>query len=171
MINKPQPIDADKIIEDAYNSYISDNRSAIVTSVTNVTGLDDDKFERAAIQEFDGKLPREWAEAFAKLQFIDKPKQYSQAEWEQVLNDAGLFADKWASQAMALGWSILDVFAVHKSGNLRRLDGDGVILSIRGRRVVAVTADHIVIETWGGTRQRIAKPTADKKSIETMVQI
>lgn len=127
--------------------------------------------EHVAIQKYDGKLPREWAEAFAKLQFIDRPKQYNQGEWDQVLNDAGLFADKWASQAMALGWSILDVFAVHKSENRRRLDGEGVILSIRGRKVVAVTADHIMIETGAGARQRISRPTADQQSIKTMVQI
>lgn len=130
-----------------------------------------DRDERAAIAEFDGGLPREWAAAFAKLQVMDRPEQYSQAGWEQVLNDAGLFADRWAHQAIALGWTVLDVFSVHKSGNRKRLDGEGVVLSIRGRKVVAITADHIMIETGAGARLRIAKPPADKKSIKTMVQI
>lgn len=169
--------DADKIIEDAYYKYIMNpgpKTGASVPNVPNVTGVSNlvsnDKEECLATHEYEARLPKEWARAFAKLQFIDRPEQYRPEEWEQVLNDAGLFADKWASQAIKLGWSILDVFAIHKSGNRRRLDGEGAILSIRGSKVVAITADNVMIETTTGARQRICKPTADKNAIKTIVQ-
>lgn len=127
--------------------------------------------ERAAVHEYDGKLSRDWAETFAKLQFMDRPDQYTAIEWEQVINDAGLFGDKWAARARDLGWSIMDVFAVHKSENRKRLDGEGIILSLRGNKVVAITADHIMIETPTGSRQRICKPTAAQESLKTFVPL
>jgi len=158
---------SDRKPDDKILTKIRANKKALLEFLANDNSPD----ERAAIHEYDGKLPRQWAVAFSKLQFMDKPDQYTAAEWEQVINDAGLFADKWAARARDLGWTILDVFAVHKSESRKRLDGEGVILSICGHKVVAVTAEHVMIETKTGARQRICKPTATKGSIRSLVQL
>ncbi|MCH8172267.1 MAG: hypothetical protein IIA70_03055 [Proteobacteria bacterium] len=165
---------AQRLKEPPDNSDNSDNSTdgnPIVTSVAIVTTLNSNKTERAAIHEYEGGLPREWAEAFANLQFMDRPDQYTTAEWEEVINDAGLFADKWAARARDLGWTIMDIFAVHKSGSRKRLDGEGVILSLRGNKVIAITADHIIIETSTGARQRVCKPTAGQDSLKNITAL
>jgi hypothetical protein len=43
----------------------------------NVTELETDSDERAAICEFDGQIPREWAEGFAELQAMPPPASIS----------------------------------------------------------------------------------------------
>ena len=56
--------------------------------------IDDYAFqERAAIMEYDGGLPRVWAEWLAQLQTMAMPQGYSPERWDQIINDAlGLMA-------------------------------------------------------------------------------
>jgi hypothetical protein len=49
--------------------------------------------ERAAIVQEDSGAPREWAEAFARLDAADPPKDIPPARWEQFIDDAGRFLD------------------------------------------------------------------------------
>lgn len=56
--------------------------------------------------------------------------------WRQAEEDAYLFARKWCRQAIALGWTEENVI--------------GLIWSLRGRRVVAMTARRAVIMSASG---------------------
>jgi hypothetical protein len=60
--------------------------------------------ERAAITEHDGCVPRSWADAFAKLHADRPPPEVSYRQWRQFVDDCGLFIDRWATKAGALGW-------------------------------------------------------------------
>ena len=37
----------------------------------------------------------------------------TQRRWQQVLDDAGRFLDRWGNQAHELGWNAADLFGVH----------------------------------------------------------
>jgi hypothetical protein len=50
--------------------------------------------ERAAIIEFDGHTPREWAEQFAKLLISMRPQGVSDLDWSWFINRAGNIIDE-----------------------------------------------------------------------------
>jgi hypothetical protein len=66
--------------------------------------------ERAAVIEEGAKVPRDWAEAFARLQAMPAPAGVDAADWTAALNGAGRFLDRWGAQAAALGWTAEEVF-------------------------------------------------------------
>lgn len=65
--------------------------------------------ERAAIVEYDGGIPRRWAEGFSALGAMAPPSGFSPERWGRILDAAGAFLDRWASEAIRCGWSDLDV--------------------------------------------------------------
>lgn len=94
--------------------------------------------ERAGIAEYDGGLPREWAEGLAKLCTMPPPAGYTPRRWSRLVNDAGRFADRWAAQAAGLGWSVLDVFGVNPRAPDARYDGMGLVPMLNGAEAVAI---------------------------------
>lgn len=50
--------------------------------------------ERAAIIEFDGRTPREWAEQFAAILISKRPKGISDLDWSWFINRAGKIIDE-----------------------------------------------------------------------------
>jgi hypothetical protein len=106
-----------------------------------------DPEERAAIVQEGSGAPREWAEAFARLDAADPPKDIPPARWEQFIDDAGRFLDQgWAVKAKALGWSPLELFGCDRPRPLARTDNTGLIWVLRGRRLLALTAETATIE-------------------------
>ena len=83
------------------------------------------------------------------------PASIPEARWLQVLNDAGLFLDGWAAKMAVFGWSTLEVFGVHPRRPEARLDTRGLVWALQGRKVLAASADSVVIETENGNRQSI----------------
>jgi len=65
--------------------------------------------EREAIARELGGVPNRYASAFARMQ-AQRPDGVAAADWVQALNDAGLFLDRWGSQAAKLGWPAVDLF-------------------------------------------------------------
>jgi len=121
--------------------------------VGQIPPLETDSLERASICEFDGGIPREWAEGFAKLQSLTPPASVTEQRWLQVIDDAGRFLDSWGAKLAALGWQVGETFGVHPARpELRR---GGLIWHLRGRRVLAASRDSVTIETGNGQRQRI----------------
>jgi hypothetical protein len=67
--------------------------------------------ERAAIIEYDGGAPRDWAEALARLDPNKPPQHVPLHRWLRFIDDCGRFLDGgWADKAAALGWGPLDLF-------------------------------------------------------------
>lgn len=97
--------------------------------------------ERAALAEYEAGVPREWAEGFARLQVMAPPPGIRPARWQQVIDDAGRFIDRWAATAARLGWDTASVFAVHPEKPEARVDMAGLVWLIDGSEVVAISAD------------------------------
>jgi len=126
--------------------------------------------ERAAIIEYDGKIPRDWAEGYARLCTMQRPENVSEARWQQVLLHAGRFIDRWAASTSALGWSTLDIFGVDRM----RPEGDehmaGLIWQLHDKDIVAISEDAIVVEIHGGAR-RSFRPHLDTANIARRVPL
>lgn len=50
--------------------------------------------ERAAIIEFDGRAPREWAEQFARVLMQQRPAHVSDVDWSWFITRAGQIIDE-----------------------------------------------------------------------------
>ncbi|MEO5364157.1 MAG: hypothetical protein H7838_11120 [Magnetococcus sp. DMHC-8] len=108
-------------------------------ATTQVTDLDDDAYqERAAICEFDGGLPLEWAEGLARICTMQRPPEFPPQKWRAIIDAAGVFADRWARQASELGWSVHEVFGCHHAAPITRADCMGLLLAMAGTGVELV---------------------------------
>jgi hypothetical protein len=105
--------------------------------------------ERAAIIEANG-VPREWAEGYAILCTMPCPISYSPQQWEQLVNDGGLFLDKWGHESATLGWKATDVFGVDPDAPNHRYDGMGLVPLLHGRPVIAITSNIARIDCGKG---------------------
>ncbi|HEY8381583.1 MAG TPA: hypothetical protein VIL09_05465 [Microvirga sp.] len=108
--------------------------------VTRVTGngiggdaADGEARERQAIAEVEGGVPALYSPAFATLQ-MTPPAGVSVPRWLALVDEAGRFLDAFGEQAAALGWSERDLFG-----------RGGLILSLDGTGVVALTADSVTL--------------------------
>ena len=118
------------------------------------TADDVERQERAAIARYSAGIPEEWCEGFAILQTMTRPDQFDPDEWDTLINDAGLFLDRWAAQATELGWQTHEIFGLCVNGNRRRLDCMGLIPFLKGRPVVALTDSFAEIKTASGATLR-----------------
>jgi hypothetical protein len=71
--------------------------------------------ERAAAVEYDGKVPRAWAEGFARLH-PDRPSgDVPPRRWQQFVSDVGRFLDgPFCAIAAAIGWGPYDLFGADR---------------------------------------------------------
>lgn len=120
--------------------------------------------ERAAIIEADG-VDRAWAEGFATLCTMPRPSAYSQSRWDQILNDGGLFLDRWKGTVLALGWLSVDVFGVCPDAPVWRLDQMGLVPLLEGRRVIDITADTARIDCGQGVIHTYRRLPRDMRGV------
>ena len=125
---------------------------------------DTERFEeRAAIVQYDAGIPREWAEGFARLYVMPRHPDFTEEDWQTLIDDAGRFMDQWAVQVASMGWSVGEVFGVNYDKPDARIDLKGLVLCIGGHEVIAVSADTVTIQTASGARQRMFR-RADEQS-------
>ena len=148
-------------LPDTFMAELRDHKAEIIDFLksktpetdTELKPFDDTDFEeRAAMNE---EAPRDWANGYARLCTLPRHPDYTETRWQGLIDDAGLFLDQWATQVDRLGWKTQEVFGVHHAKPSTRIDLQGLVPCIRGRKVVAVTADSATIETITGARQRI----------------
>jgi hypothetical protein len=109
--------------------------------------------ERAAIIEHDGDAPRAWADALASLNPNRAPADVPPTRWLRFINDCGQFLDDmWAAKAAALGWGPVELFGCDRNRPFSRVDQQGLLWLLNGRRLVALTAESGIIETPSGGR-------------------
>jgi hypothetical protein len=109
--------------------------------------------ERAALVQYGAGVPREWAEGFARLDRASPPRGFSPGRWQQVIDDGGLFLDRWASKAAALGWDDASVFGVDSKAPGWRLDHAGLVVLIDGADVTAITDRTAILRLRTGSVQ------------------
>ena len=107
--------------------------------------------ERAAIIEDGTGAPAEWVKGFARINVARRPKDFSPAQWAQVLDDGGRFLDDgWAEKAAEAGWSAKDAFGVHPLAPNARYDAMGLVPLLRGGEIVDLTPRWATIMMPGG---------------------
>ena len=110
-----------------------------------------DPFEgdpRALIPE----LPAACADGLRRLRSMPTPRLVRLDFWPMVVADALRIASEgWATKALALGWSTLDLFGAvfDPDGGP---DADGLAVKLAGRRVMAMSANFATIADHDGGR-------------------
>jgi hypothetical protein len=123
------------------------------TDGTADIGWNDAHAERAAIVEYDGGAPREWAEGFTLLDRARPPDHVPQRRWLRFIDDCGAFLDgSWPAKAVALGWGAPDLFGCDRHKPFVRVDRLGLLWLLNGRTIVAITADSATIATSNSGR-------------------
>ncbi len=87
-----------------------------------------------------------------RLRTMPAPRGADPAAWAAVVADAvQIVSNGWAAQALALGWSELDLF-----GAVTDPDGDpaadGLAVKLAGRRVMAISETFATVADDGGGR-------------------
>jgi hypothetical protein len=134
----------------------SKDKSAIRTLRTNKVH-EGGACEKSELSEKRVRQSFPYAEALDRLE--RRCPDYVEAEcWHRCLLDAQRFLAAWGDKAAALGWTDGDLFGLHSSpakshptySRLSRYDCTGLLWLLRGRRVVALTADTAAIESASG---------------------
>jgi hypothetical protein len=93
-----------------------------------------------------------WGEGVAQLNSTRPPENIPPRRWVQFINDCNQFLKIWATQANALGWEALDLFGCDSVKPYSRVDRQGLVWILNGRRVIAMTAEAATIEGAGSSR-------------------
>ncbi len=110
--------------------------------------------ERVAIVEHEGKIPREWAEGFARLDPDRPPGDVPLKRWQRLVDDVGRFLDSpFCAVAAALRWGPHDLFGCDRDRPYARIDQAGLLWLLNGDRLVMLAENTATIETPTGARQ------------------
>lgn len=105
-------------------------------------------------------LPPTVRDGLAALARLAAPRLCRPELWPRVVADAlRLATDGWATQALSLGWSPLDLFGAvpDPAGDPH---GDGLAVWLSGRKVVALTADGAAVLNGDTGRTYFLRPRA-----------
>jgi hypothetical protein len=109
--------------------------------------------ERAAIVQFEGGIPREWAEGFARLDPNHPPGDMPLKRWQRFIDDVGRFLDgPFCGVAAALGWGPSDLFGCDRGRLFARIDQAGLLWLLNSDKLIALSANTATIETRTGQR-------------------
>ena len=88
--------------------------------------------------------PREWRDGLALLDRWTPPCDgFRSGEWEAVHRAVAHFMDHYATEAVARGWTALDLFGVHGRAGAARVDHCGALMLPLLKNATALTADAI----------------------------
>src|SRR5437763_8144108 len=127
----------------------------------------EDRGERAALIEFGANVPRRWAEGYAALCLMTPPEGFSPERWQRIVDAAGAFLDRWASEAIACGWSDLSVFGCDRDRPDARFDCMGLAMLLDRVEVAGIDPDGAdLIATTGGAKLRFRRRPLPKHKIQ-----
>jgi len=124
-------------------------------------GWSETEEERAAIVEHDGNIPRAWAAGFARLHPDHPPSDVPLRRWQRFVDDVGIFLDRWAAYAAALGWGPHDLFGSDRNRPFARIDQSGLLWLLNGDKLIALTENTATIERRTGARQTYRRKPAE----------
>lgn len=78
------------------------------------------------------------------------PRGVAPKAWRLLLADLETFRRDWSDRAAELGWSELELYGADRRAPWERVDRSGLVWMLRGRPVVAMTADTATIATPSG---------------------
>ena len=104
---------------------------------------------------------REW---FADLRhFTERPCPDGVAPdfWDELTGEAWTLARDWSDIAIAAGWTSIDLFGCNPVPSARRVDRDGLVMTIVGlrsaTRILSIDADAATLETADLSRSILRK--------------
>jgi hypothetical protein len=110
--------------------------------------------ERAAIVEYDGKIPLDWAEGFARLDPGRPPGDVPLTRWQRFVDDVGRFLDgPFCAVAATLGWGPYELFGCDRDQPFARIEQHGLLWLLNGNKLVALSTGAAGIETSSGERR------------------
>jgi hypothetical protein len=83
--------------------------------------------------------PPEWHAILAELKWRNCPDWLSVDRWAVLLLDAENFLSRWGFSAHSLRWTALDLFGVHPIAPASRFDVMGMVFTLQGAEVIALT--------------------------------
>jgi len=103
--------------------------------------------------------PKLWRQGFLNLRpsVVPCPGLTAQS-WASTHEKCIDFLDRWADEAVGLGWTTLELFGVHPEAGLIRPDFCGGIV-MSGDKVSAITANRIVFVNTAHYRDTPGRPT------------
>ncbi len=110
-----------------------------------------DPFASVGVARFH-ELPAACADGFARLQAMPPPRITRPEVWSEIVADAlRLAADGWAMQALALGWTSLDLWGCSPvaRGNP---DHGGLAVWLDGRRILLLDERTCIVDAGAGAR-------------------
>jgi hypothetical protein len=114
----------------------------------------DTEEERAAIIEHEGGIPREWADALARIDRARPPPDISPRRWQVFLSDVDRFVqDGWPVRAAAEGWRPVDIFGFDGSAPLVRVNRRALLWRQEGLRLLSLAAGAVTVESASGAHE------------------
>lgn len=98
-------------------------------------------------------LPADLAQGLAQLRSYPGPAAVSGARWDRFVDDVVAFERDWLALALQLGWTLHELFGLHRTRPEARPDCAGLVWSLQGRSIVrldatgadvAVSAGHVL---------------------------
>ena len=108
--------------------------------------------EKASIGRRNTGVPELWVMGFSRLCAMPRPREFSEAFWLRLIDDAGQFLGVWGHKAAALGWASEDLFGVHPAAPAARQDAKGLILLLNGSSVEALSETTCSLRATSGSR-------------------
>lgn len=127
------PEELTKLTEGAFVGSVSDEGGRFLPVEPDTAAIE----ERAGLAA--DRVPAVYLDAWSRLNYR-KPFDASEADWRSALDDGGRFLDSWGDAAVALGWTVGDVFGVN----------EGIVWRLAGQSVEALGLTHLRLS--GGKR-------------------
>jgi hypothetical protein len=112
-----------------------------------------------------GGSPAEWLKGIQALD-PDRPlADFPSDWWQDLIRDAERFLPVWGRQAADLGWTTLDLFGAHRGAPAHRYSCMGLLILVRGGRIVAISAKSAVIERQSGARLTYTRQPSEPECV------
>jgi hypothetical protein len=79
------------------------------------------------------------------LAALPKPRGVGKLRYKRLIRDAESFERMWLEKAVALGWSVEEMYGCWRNPLASRLDCDGLVHCLDGRKISLLTAESAVI--------------------------
>ncbi len=97
-------------------------------------------------------VPETWTQGMADLLAMACPASCPAERWKVLREDAYTFLRDHAARAHEVGWTVLDLFGVHRTRPWARLDCMGLVPLMSGATIVSLSYIEAVIEKPSGAR-------------------
>jgi hypothetical protein len=91
-----------------------------------------------------------WYAGMARLAELSPLPQWPADRWKQLVADVAAFLATWGKPAAAMGWTVFELFGVHRQASYSRVDALGLVGMLNGNPVIELSAERAVIRAPSG---------------------